>query len=64
MERISQIEQRDDEEFYKVRDVIRFDGEKYVLAQGFSEGIIKEMSKHLSSEEVKHLYANFYIQDK
>lgn len=64
VERISQIEQTEDEELYKVRDVIRFDGEKYVLAQGFSEGIIKEMSKRLSDEEVKYLYENFYIQDK
>ena len=64
VERISEIEQISGEALYRIRDVIRFDGEKYVLGEGFSKGIIQEMSKHLKDEEVKYLYENFYIQDK
>ncbi|MEE1517380.1 MAG: ATPase, T2SS/T4P/T4SS family [Lachnospiraceae bacterium] len=64
IERISEIEQISGEELYRIRDVIRFDGKKYVLAEGFSKAIIHHMSKYLNEAEVKYLYENFYIQDK
>ena len=63
IERISEIVATSSEELYKVRDVIRYDGTKYVIAEGFSGQIAKEMSKRLSQKEVKNLYANYCLQN-
>ena len=61
IERISEIEMVPGPELYKVRDVIRYDNGRYVIHDGFSKVIAKEMSKHLNKEEVDILYANYCI---
>jgi pilus assembly protein CpaF len=63
IERISEIVTSQGAQLYTVRDVIRFDGTKYVIADGFSKEIAKEMSKRLSKEEVKILYENYCLQN-
>lgn len=63
IERISEIVALPESDIYKVREVVRFDGKKYVIAEGFSVMIAKEMSKHLTDEEVELLYAKYCVQD-
>ena len=62
IERISEIVSIAGSELYEVRDVVRFDGKKYVVAKGFSSRIAKDMSKHLSDKEVELLYAKYCVQ--
>ena len=61
IERISEIVSKPSEDMYEVRDVIRYDGTKYVVADGFSSGIVKEISKYLSEEEARYLYENYCV---
>ena len=61
IERISEIVSKPSEDMYEVRDVIRYDGTKYVVVDGFSLGIVKEISKYLSEEEARYLYENYCV---
>ena len=63
IERISEIVTSCDKELYQVRDVVRYDGEKYVVADGFSQIIVKDMIKHLSDKEVELLYEKYCVQN-
>ena len=64
IDRISEIVIDVDNQLYEVRDVVRFDGSKYVVVNGFSKAIAKDMEKHLSDKEVDILYAKYCIQNK
>ena len=63
IERISEIVATGDKELYEVRDVIRFEGNKYVLVDGFSQTIVRDMVKHLSDKEVELLYEKYCVQN-
>ena len=63
IERISEIVPSQTDRLYAVRDVIKYDGTRYVIANGFSKEIAKEMSKRLSQKEVENLYENYCLQD-
>ena len=63
IERISEIVATGDTELYEVRDVIRFEGNKYVLVDGFSQTIVRDMVKHLSDKEVELLYEKYCVQN-
>ena len=61
IERISEIVVKAEGDLYEVRDVIRYDGEKYVIADGFSKGVVKEMKKYLNEGEVLRLDETYCV---
>lgn len=64
VERISEIVPTDSDEGYTVRDIVRYTEEGYVMVEGFSGEVARDMKRHLSKEdkELFDEYCNIQVQ--
>lgn len=60
IERISEIVKNESDKGYEIRDVIRFTSEGYVLADGFSANVSRDMLKHMSVKD-REVFNDRYI---
>lgn len=62
IERISEIVQTNDSTGYVIRNIVQFDGEKYILKDKFSDMMSYDIAKHLVGEERESFNEKFGVQ--
>ncbi len=64
IERISEIVKCESKKGYEIIDIVKYSKDGYILANGFSNEVAKDMCKHMSLEDKEVFYDKYHIQDK